>query len=162
MLSHISKTMGWPFTIVYLALIAGALYFTFVTVPERLNSNDWPQVTGEVTKSEVTQRTRRHKNGKTIKVYSAKVHYQYTTDGKPYNNQSVMLADRQEANIQAAIEKQYPVGKKFNVYYNPENPSDAVLEPGLTTDHIITGLFLLVSIFAMAFALYRNAARRKR
>jgi len=151
MLSHISKTMGWPFTIVYLALIAGALYFTFVTVPERLNSNDWPQVTGEVTKSEVTQRTRRHKNGKTIKVYSAKVHYQYTTDGKPYNNQSVMLADRQEANIQAAIEKQYPVGKKFNVYYNPEKPAESTLRTGLKEDMIYVTLLLIACFVVMTY-----------
>jgi hypothetical protein len=47
--NQITQSMGWPFTIIYIALIITALYFTFVTAPMAINANNWPQTQGKVT-----------------------------------------------------------------------------------------------------------------
>ena len=161
--NQISTTMGWPFTIVYLALVISAFYLTFVSMPKAINSNDWPQVQGQVTNAELVQRKHTLKTGKPITVYSAKVHYQYTVDGKPYTNKQLQLADHDDSQkIELAINKQYPSGANVTVFYNPNKPSESVLQKGLSFGHILTGIFLLISIAAMAFSLYKNARNRKR
>ena len=156
--------MGWPFVIVYSTLVIGALYFSFITLPNHLNSQHWPEVTGEVTHSEIVQRKKlkRSGTGKSITTYAGNIHYQYTVAGEQFQNQQVMLVDHNsDTQVRQTIQKQYPDGAKIKVYYNPENASEAALEPGLTTEHILIGAFLLGSIGLMAFAMYRNARNRK-
>lgn len=161
-LSQISKSMGWPFVIVYIALVAAATFFTFVTMPNSLNSNNWPQTVGAVTHSAVVQTNRHNKIGNRITVYSAKVDYQYAVNGSTYIGDQVMLAEHNtDTHIQKAINTQYAAGAKLNVYYNPDSPEKAVLEPGLSAKNIIIALFLLISILAMGFALFRNARKRR-
>jgi hypothetical protein len=160
--NHIIKTMGWPFTIVYLALIIGAIYFTFFSAPKALNSNEWPRVQGEVTKSEIIERRRTTKTGDRITVYSAKIHFQYTVDGKQYTANQTKWADHHSSKkIEQTLNARYSTGSNVTVYFNPNNPGNAVLQKGLGMGHVLTGLFLLVSIAAMAWALYRNAKKRR-
>jgi len=154
--------MGWPFTVVYSLLIIGAIYFTWVVVPENLNRHNWPKVMGEITSSEVIQRQRRNKTGDVIKVFSAKVNYQYSVDGKDYQQQAIILADHHtDKHIKKAIHSDYAVGAKRNVYYNPNQPNVGTLEPYMTDDHIAIAIFLFTSIGIMAFAMYRTARKRK-
>jgi hypothetical protein len=56
---------------------------------------------------------------------------------------------------------QYPAGANVTVFYNPEKPNIAVLQKGLSFGHILTGIFLLVSICAMAYSIYRNTSNRR-
>ncbi len=161
MLSQISKSMGWPFTLVYLGLIMSALYFTFVSAPKALNTNDWPYVQGKVMQSELIARKRTTKNSDIVTVYSAKIHFIYALEGKTYTGLQTKWADRNPAKIRVLIKKEYPPGAEVTVFYNPQKPNEAVLQQGLSLVHILTGLFLLVSISAMAWALYRNARKRR-
>ncbi len=154
--------MGWPFATVYLSLVIGAIYFTFVTVPNALNSNHWPQVQGQVINGELIQRKRTTKNGNVISVFSAKIYFQYSVGNNEYSAYHVKWADHNSGdNIQKAMMEQYPANTKVTVFYNPKKPSAAVLQPGLSFAHIVTGLFLLISIALMAFVLYRNARNRR-
>lgn len=156
--------MGWPFVMVYLALVLSALYFSFITLPNHLNSQHWPEVTGKVSHTEVIKRKKpkRSGTGKSIMTYAGKIHYQYTVAGEQYQHQQTMLVDHNtDTQIRQAIQHQYPDGATIKVYYNPEDASQSVLEPGLTTEHILIGVFLLGSIGLMAFAVYRNARNRR-
>ena len=161
MLPQISKTMGWPFTLVYIILILSALYFTFVAAPKALNTNDWPYTQGKVTKTELIERKRSNKNSDIVTVYSATIQYQYTVDGKTYFAKQVRWADRNQNKIESLIAKEYPDDAFVTVFYNPKKSEEAVLQEGLSLAHILIGLFLLVSICSMAWALYRNANRRR-
>jgi len=161
MFNQIAKTMGWPFTIIYLLLIAAAFYFTFITIPQTINSNDWPQVQGEVTNSEIIKRVRTQKTGKRITVYSAKIQYQYIVNNNTFTNEQLKWADKAGSEeIEQAMHQQYPIGNKVTVFYQPDDPSKAVLHKGLSLDHILIGLFLLLSIAGMAFALFRKIRNR--
>jgi hypothetical protein len=61
--------------------------------------------------------------------------------------------------VKAAAER-YPVGRTVKVYYNPSNPSEAVLEPGLWYGNfifagigvVIIGVAYLTKLFADAVA----------
>lgn len=161
MLNQISRTMGWPFALVYLALIVSALYFTFVSAPKALNSNDWPYVQGKITHIELMERKRSNKNSDIISIYSARLKFQYAIADKTYTGVQIKWADRNRDKILALIEKEHPTGSSVTVYYNPQKPNEAVLQQGLSFGHILTGLFLLISICAMAFALYSNAKKRR-
>lgn len=154
--------MGWPFTIVYLALVLSAFYFSFVTMPKAVNSNDWPQAQGEVVSSELVQRSRTHRSGKRITVHSAKVNYVYHVDGKPFASHQLKWADRHgSSQVEADMLSQYPAGASVTVFYNPDNPAEAVLQKGISLDHILIGVFLLGSIGVMGWAMFRNARRRR-
>lgn len=160
--NQISKSMGWPFMVVYLLLILGAFYFTFSVVPKAINSNDWPQAQGQVTNSEVVQRSRTHRSGKRITVYSAKIQYQYNVNDNLFTNYQLKWADRNgPAQAQQDMNKHYPTGANITVFYNPEKPSESVLQKGLSLDYMLVGLFLLVSIAVMGYALFRNARNRR-
>jgi uncharacterized protein DUF3592 len=161
MFSQLSKSMGWTFTLVYLALIVSALYFTFVSAPKALNTNDWPYVQGKVTQSELIERKRSTKNSDIVTVYSAKIQYQYTVGDNTYAGVQIKWADRNQNKIKTLIEKEFPTGGSATVFYNPQKPAEAVLQQGLSLGHIVTGLFLLVSICAMAWTLYSNARKRR-
>ena len=137
------------------------LLFTFVAAPRALNANDWPYTQGKVTQSELIERKRSNRNSDIITVYSAKLHYQYTVDGKTYSNMQVRWADRSKNKIQSLISREYPTDAVVTIFYNPQNPEQAVLEQELGLTHMLIGLFLLISICLMAWALYRNANRRR-
>jgi hypothetical protein len=159
--NQITQSMGWPFTIIYIALIITALYFTFVTAPMAINANNWPQTQGKVTQAELAQRKRITKTSDIISVFSAKIHFEYTINGHQYIGHELRWSDRNSENIEALMVAQYPAGANVTVFYNPEKPNIAVLQKGLSFGHILTGIFLLVSICAMAYSIYRNTSNRR-
>ena len=161
MLRQISNTMGWPFALVYIFLIVCALYFTFVAAPKALNPNDWPYTQGKVTQSELIERKRSNKNSDIISVYSAKIQYQYTVGGKTYSGTQIRWAHPNQKTIETLIKKEHPAEADVTVFYNPQKAKESFLQQGLSLAHVLTGLFLLVSICSMAWALYRNASKRR-
>ena len=92
------------------------------------------------------------------KTYLAKVRYSYSVDGTPYTGGKVSFSQyggRQEHSRQ--IVQQYPVGKAVDVYYDPEKPETAVLEPGVTnSSYLILGIGLLSTICGIAAFLWKK------
>jgi hypothetical protein len=90
----------------------------------------WPITQGNITFSEIKA---------TSKIgpgyyYSPDVRYRYTVNGKDYNGNKVIAADYSSSSASRAgkITRQFKKGSNVNVYYNPENTSEAVLMPGGT------------------------------
>lgn len=56
--------------------------------------------------------------------------YKYTVSGQQYQSGALGFGQMVLSDYDAAAQKaaQYPVGSMVQVYYNPENPADAVLE----------------------------------
>ena len=72
-----------------------------------------------------------------------------------------------DTSVSAELIAGYPVGKTVPVYYDPEDPSESVLEPG--TQHIesTTGWFYLLFVVAgslsvLAFVVARIAVLARR
>jgi hypothetical protein len=62
---------------------------------------------------------------------SATVTYRYVVRGQPYFSDRVTVASESVTeNVQAFVDG-HPVGTLITAYYNPENPKDAVINPGI-------------------------------
>ena len=97
-------------------------------------SAGWPTADGKVTVSEVTG----------SKKNSWKVEYVYSVAGQPYAGERfaydpMPVQGREEVERHVAA---YPAGAAVTVYYDPGNPGEAVLYPGLRGCTLWVALFL--------------------
>jgi Protein of unknown function (DUF3592) len=100
-------------------------------------SLQWPSVEGIIERSEVTTShsnvtsTSSHRKRKTT--YHTYVEYAYSVNGTPHTSKVVWFGDDYSSNIRSshtAVTERYPKGNKVKVFYDPNDPTLAVLEPG--------------------------------
>ncbi len=121
-------------------------------------SRAWPSVSGEVVSSEVrTQRSGRSgrsrgrsRTSRSKTTHRAEIRYEYTVEGQHYTADRVLFGGHSSGSSSYANEvmDRYPKGKQIVVYYDPTQPDQAVLEPGVTGGVYIQlaggGLFAVV------------------
>jgi hypothetical protein len=107
-------------------------------------AQSWNVVPGEVLESKVETYETANSEGDTMTAHRARIHYKYRVNDREYvgdklnfGGESVhsSLRGRAESKTRA-----YPEGKAVQVYVNPQNPSEAVLEldaPGARMLNII-------------------------
>lgn len=90
-------------------------------------SLEWPEVPGVITDARVVRDT--SSDGE---VYSAQIEYRYHVEGKEYQSERRSFAEYRSSNrgTHEAIATRYPRGEMVRVFYNPDSPDQAVLEPG--------------------------------
>ena len=91
-------------------------------------SAEWPPTNGAITASNLQVRYFRGTKG-----YYAAIRYRYRVADRDYEGDQISF-NRVHAATADAWQKvidEYPVGKDVKVFYDPKNPSTAVLEPGL-------------------------------
>lgn len=106
-------------------------------------SSDWPVASGEVLSSKVIS------SGKSGK---PEVKYTYTVNGRKYNGSQIFIGLGPMGGgigISSPHEYvyKYPKGKQIKVYYDPKDPKQSVLEPGVNrviTLILLTGIFFLI------------------
>lgn len=148
-MTKIPDLMGWPFTIVYVALWLLVLYFAFFSVPKALKTNGWTETTATVFENKLIKAQRTHsRTHRQITVYSAKVRYEYDVNGSEHKGVTQKLAKRADngAKIHKALLEQYPIGSVLTVYYNPAKPAQSTLQKGVTGLHLLLGTLLLLAI----------------
>ncbi|RMG98831.1 MAG: DUF3592 domain-containing protein [Chloroflexi bacterium] len=129
----IQKLFWGCFYVLFLGLFfVASITLTIVGVNVLRNarvSEGWPTTTGEVVASSV--RASSDSDGTT---YYADVSYSYVVDDHRYVSDTVSFGEYGSSDRSHAEEvvARYPVGKRVTVYYNPELPETAVLEPGVT------------------------------
>ena len=122
------------------ALVIGAVLFVaggaiaiFIGKPILDNakaSESWPDVPGVVVSSDVVS-----KRGKDNTMYSADIVYHYAVNGRDYTCSTVSFGGNYSSSSSQHAHKvtnKYPAGTPVQVYYQPEEPSTAALEPGAT------------------------------
>jgi len=123
---------GLFFLILGLIFIALILQGSFKSA----ESENWPSIEGTILSSEISTRNELNSDTHTRDYYyMSKVSYNYTLDGAVYTSTMISVINNNkeyviESEAQAIIDN-YPIGKKVKVYYNPDNPSEAFLEPGM-------------------------------
>jgi hypothetical protein len=83
--------------------------------------------------------------------YHLRAEYTYTVESETYRSYRVSFGHRSYFSKKHASE-QFPLGKEVEVYYDPENPANAVLEPGmknLFSDWSLIFLILALTIVTM-------------
>jgi hypothetical protein len=127
------------------------LYWLVPDLLRQLASNQWPQTEGQV--KELIAKPWWDEKAK-INKYYGRVVYSYTVDGKQYTSDLTELGpgtkrvDRQTALMD--VEEYHP-GQRLAVYYDPDNPQQAVIEKGASTVHLV--LLVVLSVGAVASAI---------
>ncbi len=123
----------WIMVVFGLIFAAAGLFVLWQGVKEHRTcreSRNWPRVEGRITESTI-QVTRRHRSTS----YSPQVAYTYSAMGQVYFGTAVTIGATRVfssyAKSQAQLEK-YPLGQAVSVYYDPQQPAQATLEPGVT------------------------------
>jgi hypothetical protein len=123
-------------------------------------AGQWPIVRGKVISSDVVRRVEKTQDGPSV-LFIPAVHYLYDADGVRRDGRTIRtgLEDRgylieQQARDHVA---KYPAGSKVPVRYDPQNPTEAVLELGQigAGNNLLAGILLtLVGIAAVAFTVF--------
>ena len=92
-------------------------------------SNDWPSVEGVVKSSKVVMSTHRDIDNYEYEGFSPVVRYRYEVDRLFYESERLTVVGNVGGKKSSErTVKQYPVGQKITVYYNPEDVSYSLVE----------------------------------
>ena len=149
-------------TLIFAALFffAGLMVFKHITQPlaqEAAASKEWPTVEGVVSYSELTKT--RDTDGNSM--YSPNIQYYYTVNGDAFQGSDIQTVDG-STSLKSSVKKtlaKYPKGKTVTVFYDPDYPSIAVLEPGASfLFTLLLKVPLLFCFFAviMVFSLFKR------
>ncbi len=155
-----SRVFPLPFILIGLV----ALYGGGSNLVLAYASKSWASSMGTIRYSAVE--TRKHLGSRTM--YFADVTYSFAVDSLAFEGKRVNFGS---AGINAVsvpsyaedVVKAYPPGLDVRVYYDPENPKESVLEPGITFYSLLWpffGLAFLVAGLMMAIFLPKLMRRR--
>ena len=144
---------GWVFAGIWFTISFLILFLIGGPAIADLGTGDWNATDGVITSSDVRSST--DSEGGTT--YCLAVDYEYTYDGKTYYGNVVSYSkDNSCDSWSGNADDDYPEGKEITVYVNPDNPYEAVLEPGLSgVDFGVCCVlpFPLIGIFMVAMML---------
>jgi hypothetical protein len=130
------------FLVLALALFAFAGWDGY-RAREAARARDWPTVQGTVTGHATDRVSRRRKSD----VFEPVIQYSYAVDGREYSGETFAFQRvpqlRTSDEALAFAQANYPQGSPCTVHYDPQSPSDAVLqtgEPDWTKASILGGI----------------------
>ena len=145
----------------------GGLIFLGVglwAINKGMQSENWDKGTATITSSEIEKTERRSKDpqgfNQTSTSYSVRVKYSYTVEGSNYEGNTIgfgTMSHNEKSDAQEEL-KSYPKGKKIDVYYDPENPSDSVLKKGVFWPMYIV---IAVSVITLIGSIWASFALTK-
>lgn len=127
----------------------------------------WPRAQGTVVSAEELQHERQlpeEAGGGTRIHYEARIHYEYSVGRVHIGSTVVRLGPTEtssEKQVQSTLARYLP-GQTVQVAYNPQDPTESVLETGLHAldfTRSVVGVILLVLAFGMEFVARWFAAR---
>ena len=123
-------------------------------------SQAWPDTTGKIIFADV----KRVSDGEGGDLYKPDVRYRYQVKGKPYQGRRITFKLQnplenmfgRDQRRSAEIVKKYAIGREVVVYYQPNRPKRATLEPGQSSSALLllqvgflAGIvFLILLVFA--------------
>lgn len=136
----------------------------FSDIPKMVASQGWPTTRGTILYHKFVGVKFREYDGGFYTNINVYIRYEYSVDGITYSSLSINSIDTPFHPSNYA--SRFPVGEDVIVYYNPENPSDAVLEPGFVNIFKAFGgfssLFLVVGVFFIFLGIVENKKFRNR
>jgi hypothetical protein len=141
--------VGALMSLVFIAIGLSMLYYARSVSAKAQQSLSWPSTEGVISHSAVLRQMQQTSGSTNTATYKADVAYRYKVRGRDYSSGVITLADiSSSAGRAQGIVSRYPDGAPVTVYYNPVDPSDALLERGGTS--AIGVLYLIGGMFAAA------------
>jgi hypothetical protein len=174
-IEHLSQhPVRWPalaLAILFAIMAVGGAIVGVLGRTEEQSSRDWPTVPGTITRCELVEvRNRPRRLPYDIVRYQVDLSYDYSVDGEFFECRNISLhgIDSWELTHAQSQAEKYAVGTTHPVYYNPDDPDRAALEPGSPKQGfslaMILGFWLplglaLLSIMSFAYfvAMHRHA-----
>ena len=148
-----AKIQKAAFCLVFIGVGVGFSIYGYNVLQNAKASAEWPAAKGIITVSEVTKHestTGTGTNKRRTVTYHAKIHYKYSANGKSYTSNNVTFGQSTEG--AGEIVNRYPIGKKVKVFYNPQDPKVAVLEPGVSmASYLFLGFGILFTLMGFIF-----------
>ncbi len=118
----------------YLSLVIGGMIFivgVFISdIPKMIVSQGWPSVRGTILYHKFIGNKFKEYDGDFYTNIEVHIRYEYSVNGIAYTSLVLNSIDTPLNRYPSSYASRYPVGSKVAVYFDPEHPSDAVLEPG--------------------------------
>ncbi len=134
-------------------LTAAGTYVLLETTARQHFALKYPTTQGKIVRSEVGRGA--------ILRRGVEIEYNYTVVGMNYTGHRYRYDDHNAALEWNATVEDYPRWSMQKVYYNPKNPADALLEPGIDGSDLLLLLFSL-PMNTLTFALWRAMITRWR
>lgn len=123
----------------------------------------WPQVEGQVLESKVKQEIRHMVQGDRF-YYAPQIVYEYAVAGRRIRGNRIHLNYAEGVSEKSAKETvaQFPAGGRVSVYYNPQNPEEAVIAHAEVSLRLALGIFIFVIVLLsfIFWADYAGGCRR--
>ena len=140
-----------------LALVFGGIgaFLIYQSIQQRKKagaSQSWPSTAGQITHASISHSTSTDSEGDTTDSYSPHLSYTYQVLGSQYTGDKISIGFQQSfsnRNKAAEILAHYPEAAQVAVFYNPQNPAEAVLErraSGSTVALVIGIIFAIVGV----------------
>ncbi|HYE42749.1 MAG TPA: DUF3592 domain-containing protein [Caulobacteraceae bacterium] len=148
--------MGSIVIAVAVAVVAIAWIFHLRSRAKAKSSAAWPTAAGAVVACDLVHKVETDAEGESEDVWYAKPTYSYAVGGRTLTGSRVAFGapERFLAEKQAqAIVARYPAGSAVQVRYNPQNPSECVLEskaPSMVFPIIATVAGLILALVGAA------------
>lgn len=132
---------------------------TFSGVAQSLRSDRWPRAAAHVTASVL------HRDATDVAPrWSPAVEFRYSVGNTVYTSRRIrfLMAPLYQRERAAEIVDAYSVGRAVTIAYNPANPGDSVLEPGLppgALKQVLIAMFL-IGLTGYIFYEIHHPARR--
>ena len=117
----------WPIVIVVFG--AGVAIWGVILRGRGEETLQWPTVRGKVYASRVVEERSRDADNETM--YRPEIRYEYVVDGKEFAAKRLGLEDTPASwrSYADGIVARFPIGREVEIFYNPDDPSEALLEP---------------------------------
>ena len=118
--------------------------FLAYTIYRQTKAESYPTTTGIVTGAEVSHHTSTDSEGRTTTTHRADITFRFEVDGRAYTGDTYRYGamSTSDRSYVASVLERYPVNSEVIVHYNPADPSDAVLEVGVSGMELLFLLFL--------------------
>jgi Protein of unknown function (DUF3592) len=144
-------TLQLIFSLFFIAAASAMFLLTLWQLLTALESRKWPAAPGVVTNARIKED--RSDNGT---VYWPEVWYRFTVNGEERTGNRAFYGGSTTRAFAWTLVRKYPIGTAVQVHYDPDNPKESVLEPGvqwpLVATMLVTLLFLAIGIFALRSA----------
>jgi hypothetical protein len=150
----------------FFQIIAGGalllLGIVFSDIPTMIMSQGWPATEGKIDKSRIVGTGIRGWDGEVFVETKAYVSYRYIVNGTSYTSSVVNSIKSPFSLYPRSYATRYPAGKDVTVYYNPKDPSEAVLEPGFIDPFKAFDVFSYLFFGAGIYSIYRGISSMQR
>lgn len=144
--THVNSILFWMMATGYLTFVLCAFFGIKFYFAEK-DSLKWPTVTGVISISEIKERIVKQDNKET-KAWEPVINFNYEVDGQKYTGDKIGGSIIQSSNPTDAenLTNKFSKGKTVSVYYKPEDPTVALLIPGISG---LTKFLLFISLVGL-------------